>query len=194
VALQFLGNLFEYFLSRRSSDSSASADSATITVLGATSGDTGSAAIEGLRGKKGVEVYILHPAGRVAPVQEAQMTTVLDENVHNISVDGTFDDCQSMVKALFNDEVFRSKHRLAAVNSINWARIMAQIVYYFYAYFRWQVRCVPLPTAHAPPCATLNCAVTAANAPHYIHRFSSFVRKRTQVYSTSITTAIRSFC
>jgi len=139
VALQFLGNLFEYFLSRRSDKSAeATARRKTITVLGATSGDTGSAAIEGLRGKKGIEVYILHPKGRVADVQAAQMTTVLDENVHNIAVNGTFDDCQSMVKTLFNDEKFRSKHQLAAVNSINWARIMAQIVYYFYAYFRWQ--------------------------------------------------------
>lgn len=136
VALQFLGNLFEYFLESENADA-AEGEEKRITVLGATSGDTGSAAIEGLRGKKNVEVYILHPKNRVAPVQEAQMTTVLDDNVHNVSVEGSFDDCQSMVKTMFNDEEFRSRHGLAAINSINWARIMAQIVYYFYAYFRF---------------------------------------------------------
>eukprot|EP00040_Diaphanoeca_grandis_P036719 m.235598 g.235598 ORF g.235598 m.235598 type:complete len:897 (-) comp33666_c4_seq1:45-2735(-) len=135
VALQFLGNLFEYFLETKNA-SVPEGEKTHITVLGATSGDTGSAAIEGLRGKNFVQVYILHPKDRVAPIQEAQMTTVLDENIHNISVEGSFDDCQTMVKTLFNDEEFRKKHGLAAINSINWARIMAQIVYYFYAYFR----------------------------------------------------------
>lgn len=168
VALQFVGNLFEYFLRRRrgharrgsdsgrdellpeqsdddgddaSGDSESDSDTettpASITVVGATSGDTGSAAIAGLRGKHGVEVFILHPAGRVARVQELQMTTVMDANVHNVAVDAAFDDCQSMVKALFADEEFRKQHHLAAVNSINWARILAQIVYYFTAYFAW---------------------------------------------------------
>eukprot|EP00041_Stephanoeca_diplocostata_P005957 m.71774 g.71774 ORF g.71774 m.71774 type:complete len:883 (-) comp16093_c0_seq5:273-2921(-) len=140
VALQFLGNLFEFFLERASDNNiAAGKPAARITVLGATSGDTGSAAIEGLRGKNKVEVYILHPHTKVAPIQEAQMTTVLDANVHNVAVGkgAAFDDCQSMVKELFNDEEFRHKHQLAAVNSINWARIMAQIVYYFYGYFRW---------------------------------------------------------
>ena len=134
VALQFLGNLFEYFLVRRN----ASSDEHSrhhLTVIGATSGDTGSAAIYGLRGKKDVSVFILHPKGRVSPVQEAQMTTVLDANVHNIAVEGTFDDCQDLVKALFADPGANKAHNLAAVNSINWARILAQTTYYFHAYF-----------------------------------------------------------
>lgn len=106
-----------------------------MTVVGATSGDTGSAAIYGLRGKKDVSVFILHPKGRVSAIQEAQMTTVLDKNVHNLAVTGTFDDCQDIVKALFADPDINSTLRLGAVNSINWARILAQIVYYFHAYF-----------------------------------------------------------
>ena len=93
-----------------------------LTVVGATSGDTGSAAIYGLRGKADVSVIILHPANRVSPIQEAQMTSVLDENVHNLAVDGTFDDCQDFVKALFGDEDIKRTHQLAAINSINWAR------------------------------------------------------------------------
>lgn len=106
-----------------------------LTVVGATSGDTGSAAIYGLRGKKDVSVFILHPKGRVSAIQEAQMTTVLDKNVHNLAVTGTFDDCQDIVKALFADPDVNSILNLGAVNSINWARILAQIVYYFHAYF-----------------------------------------------------------
>ncbi|CAG8461449.1 7082_t:CDS:2 [Funneliformis caledonium] len=105
-------------------------------VLGATSGDTGSAAIYGLRGKKNISVFILHPHGKISPVQEAQMTTVLDKNVHNLSVEGTFDDCQDIVKNLFADNPFNEKHHLGAVNSINWARILAQIVYYYHSYFQ----------------------------------------------------------
>ncbi|KAK7528895.1 threonine synthase-like protein [Phyllosticta citriasiana] len=134
VALQFLGNLFEYFLVRRNKGK-AEGDKEHLTVIGATSGDTGSAAIYGLRGKKDVSVFIMHPRGKVSPIQEAQMTTVLDANVHNLAVDGTFDDCQDFVKALFADETINRTHRLAAVNSINWARILAQITYYFAAYF-----------------------------------------------------------
>lgn len=103
--------------------------------MGATSGDTGSAAIYGLRGKKDCSVFILHPKGRVSPIQEAQMTTVLDSNVHNLAVTGTFDDCQDIVKALFADPDINSTFNLGAVNSINWARILAQIVYYFHSYF-----------------------------------------------------------
>ena len=134
VALQFLGNLFEYFLVLRN-DGKEEHQRHHLTVVGATSGDTGSAAIYGLRGKKDVSLFILHPAGRVSPIQEAQMTTVLDSNVHNLAVEGTFDDCQDMVKALFADEDINQTHKLGAVNSINWARILAQITYYFHAYF-----------------------------------------------------------
>ena len=134
VALQFLGNLFEYFLVRRNQGKNGR-DREHLTVVGATSGDTGSAAIYGLRGKKDVSVFIMFPHGKVSPIQEAQMTTVIDANVHNLAVDGTFDDCQDFVKALFADPEINKTHRLAAVNSINWARILAQITYYFYSYF-----------------------------------------------------------
>ncbi|CAG8539369.1 14191_t:CDS:2 [Ambispora leptoticha] len=136
VALQFLGNLFEYFLERQNAKKSNAEELDKITVLGATSGDTGSAAIYGLRGKKNISVFILHPRGKVSPMQEAQMTTVQDDNVHNLAVEGTFDDCQDIVKALFNDPLFKQKYHLGAVNSINWARILAQIVYYFHSYFQ----------------------------------------------------------
>lgn len=135
VALQLLGNLFSYFLQRRNKAKSPGDEREKLTVVGATSGDTGSAAIYGLRGKPDVSIFILHPKGRVSPVQEAQMTTVTDENVHNIAVKGTFDDCQDIVKALFADTAFNAKHHLGAVNSINWARILAQTVYYFLSYF-----------------------------------------------------------
>ncbi|KAK8094139.1 threonine synthase [Apiospora hydei] len=134
VALQFLGNLFEYFLTRKN-EGKTGRDRHHLSVVGATSGDTGSAAIYGLRGKKDVSVFILHPKGRVSPIQEAQMTTVLDKNVHNLAVTGTFDDCQDIVKALFADPDINSTLNLGAVNSINWARILAQIVYYFHSYF-----------------------------------------------------------
>lgn len=135
VALQFLGNLFEFFLSRKNEKLSAGDKRHHLTVIGATSGDTGSAAIYGLRGKKDIDVFILFPTGRVSPIQEAQMTTVPDENVHCVSVEGTFDDCQDIVKSLFNDPEFSTKFSLGAVNSINWARILAQITYYFHSYF-----------------------------------------------------------
>lgn len=134
VALQFLGNLFEFFLVRKNKHSESSKRH-HLTVLGATSGDTGSAAIYGLRGKKDVSVFIMFPDGKVSPVQEAQMTTVLDPNVHCMAVQGTFDDCQDFVKAAFGDPEMNKIHHLAAVNSINWARILAQITYYFYSYF-----------------------------------------------------------
>ncbi|TGO52436.1 hypothetical protein BCON_0141g00070 [Botryotinia convoluta] len=137
VALQLLGNLFEYFLVRRNKGK-VGKDRHHLTVVGATSGDTGSAAIYGLRGKKDVSVFILHPKGRVSPVQEAQMTTVLDANVHNLAVEGTFDDCQDTVKALFADPQINETMNLGAVNSINWARILAQTTYYFHAYFSLQ--------------------------------------------------------
>jgi len=143
VALQFVGNLFEYFLQRKNASKQAGEEPDFITVLGATSGDTGSAAIYGLRGKKDVTVCILHPKGKVAKVQELQMTTVMDENVSNVAIEGNFDDCQAIVKKLFKqqqeDEVLAGLH-LGAVNSINWARILAQIVYYFSGYFQWLKR------------------------------------------------------
>ncbi|KAL2008718.1 hypothetical protein VTN00DRAFT_6912 [Thermoascus crustaceus] len=134
VALQFLGNLFEYFLVRKN-QGKVGKDRHHLTVIGATSGDTGSAAIYGLRGKKDVSIFILFPNGRVSPIQQAQMTTVLDANVHNLVVEGSFDDCQDIVKSLFADPDLNSTHNLAAVNSINWARILAQMTYYFYSYF-----------------------------------------------------------
>ncbi|RIA96488.1 tryptophan synthase beta subunit-like PLP-dependent enzyme [Glomus cerebriforme] len=133
VALQFLGNLFEYLLEKKNKEKK---EKEKITILGATSGDTGSAAIYGLRGKKNISVFILHPRGKVSPVQEAQMTTVLDKNIHNLAVEGTFDDCQDIVKNLFADRSFNEKHHLGAINSINWARILAQIVYYYHSYFQ----------------------------------------------------------
>lgn len=134
VALQFLGELFEYFLSRKNLGKEGK-DRDHLTVIGATSGDTGSAAIYGLRGRKDLSIFMLHPKGKVSPIQEAQMTTILDSNVHNLSVEGSFDDCQDIVKALFADPDTNRSHRLAAVNSINWARINAQIIFYFQAYF-----------------------------------------------------------
>ena len=123
-ALQLVGRLFDYVLTKRQEK---------VTIVGATSGDTGSAAIEACRDKDSIEIFILHPKGRVSDVQRRQMTTVTSANVHNIALEGTFDDCQDMVKAMFNDEDFRDTYNLSAVNSINWVRVMAQIVYYFYA-------------------------------------------------------------
>lgn len=124
-ALQFLGNLLDYILKKRDQK---------VVVMGATSGDTGSAAIEGCRHCDNIDIFILHPNKRVSDVQRRQMTTVLENNVHNIALEGNFDDCQNMVKASFGDQSFLPEGRqLVAVNSINWARIMAQIVYYFYA-------------------------------------------------------------
>ncbi|KAL9934620.1 hypothetical protein V8E36_006395 [Tilletia maclaganii] len=150
VALQFLGNLFEYFLQRRNASKSAHEARERLTVLGATSGDTGSAAIAGLRSKADIDIFILHPKNRVSPIQEAQMTTVLDANVHNLAVEGTFDDCQDIVKALFSDAEFNAKHRLGAINSINFARILAQIVYYFSAYFQLASRLGVDPAQQSP--------------------------------------------
>lgn len=136
VALQFLGNLFSFFLVRKNKSVPAGSTRHHLTVIGATSGDTGSAAIYGLRGKPDVSIFIMFPHGKVSPIQELQMTTVPDPNVHCLSVTGTFDDCQDYVKALFSDPETNKIHHLAAVNSINWARILAQITYYFSAYFQ----------------------------------------------------------
>ena len=131
VALQFLGNLFELLLEERSS---------YMNILGATSGDTGSAAIHGVRGKNRINIFILHPEGRVSPVQKLQMTTVTDPNVFNIAIRGTFDDGQAIVKSIFNDLEFKEKHHLGAVNSINWARVLAQVVYYIFAWLKLHSR------------------------------------------------------
>ncbi|MFQ5621868.1 MAG: threonine synthase, partial [Paracoccaceae bacterium] len=124
VAMQLIGRMFEAVLKRRGE---------RVTIVGATSGDTGSAAIEAFRGLDAVDVFILFPDGRVSDVQRRQMTTPDDENVHAIAVDGDFDDCQALVKAMFNHHAFRDSVRLAGVNSINWARVLAQAVYYFTA-------------------------------------------------------------
>ena len=127
VALQLLGLLFERFLTGSTKH---------VTIVGATSGDTGSAAIDALAGRAGIDVFMLHPAGRISDVQRRQMTTVLSPNIYNIAIDGSFDDAQALVKAMFNDRAFSTRFTLSAVNSINWARLMAQIVYFFYAAVR----------------------------------------------------------
>ena len=111
-----------------------------MNILGATSGDTGSAAIAGCRGRDGIDIFIMHPAGRVSEIQQRQMTTVLDENVHNIAVAGNFDDCQRIMKTLAADLDFKGKYSLGAVNSVNWARVLAQIVYYFKVVFEVQAQ------------------------------------------------------
>jgi len=123
VALQLLGLLFEKFLSRRETH---------ITIVGATSGDTGSAAIDAVAGRAKIDIFMLHPVGRVSDVQRRQMTTVLAPNVYNIAVEGSFDDAQALVKRMFNDPDFAGRYDLSAVNSINWARLVAQVVYYVY--------------------------------------------------------------
>ena len=127
MAMQFLGQVFEYVLTHRGS---------TLNILGATSGDTGSAAEYAMRGKKGVNVFMLSPQGRMSEFQRAQMYSLQDENIHNLAIEGVFDDCQDIVKALAGDLEFKSAYRLGAVNSINWARIAAQVVYYFWGWLR----------------------------------------------------------
>lgn len=127
MAMQLLGNLFEYELARRGEQ---------LNILGATSGDTGSAAEYAMRGKKGVRVFMTSPAGRMSPFQQAQMFSLMDDNIFNIAVDGVFDDCQDMVKAVSNDLDFKRKYKIGTVNSINWARLLVQVVYYFAGYFQ----------------------------------------------------------
>ncbi len=126
MAMQFLGNLFEYVLAKRSAE---------INILGATSGDTGSSAEYAMKGKHGVRVFMLSPHEKMSPFQCAQMFSLQDENIFNIAVRGVFDDCQDVVKAVSNDLVFKAKYKIGAVNSINWGRIVAQVVYYFKGYF-----------------------------------------------------------
>jgi threonine synthase len=125
--MQLLGNLFEYELARLGEE---------LNILGATSGDTGSAAEYAMRGKKGVRVFMTSPKGRMSPFQQAQMFSLQDANIHNIAIEGVFDDCQDIVKAVSNDLEFKRKYRIGTVNSINWARLMAQVVYYFSGYFQ----------------------------------------------------------
>ncbi len=127
MAMQLLGNLFEYELARRGE---------TLNILGATSGDTGSAAEYAMRGKRGISVFMLSPHGRMSPFQQAQMFSLQDPNIHNLAVQGVFDDCQDIVKAVSNDLAFKRQHRIGTVNSINWARLLAQVVYYFAGYFQ----------------------------------------------------------
>ncbi|HVI87066.1 MAG TPA: threonine synthase [Dongiaceae bacterium] len=121
VALQLVGRLYDHVLKQRGQ---------RVTIIGATSGDTGSAALEACRDRDAIDIFILHPKGRVSEVQRRQMTTIPSANVFNLAIEGTFDDCQDMVKAMFNDHAFRDRVNMSAVNSINWARVMAQIVYY----------------------------------------------------------------
>ena len=146
VALQLLGNLFEYILAR-----GGPAGGQCLNILGATSGDTGSAAIYGVRGRKGIHIFMMHPNGRISPIQRQQMTAVLDANVHNIAVEGSFDDCQRIMKSLASDLEFKRRYSLGAVNSVNWARVLAQVVYYFFAAFRLQERGVAGPIQFAVP-------------------------------------------
>jgi threonine synthase len=127
MAMQLLGNLFEYELARRGEE---------LNIFGATSGDTGSAAEYAMRGKRGVRVFMTSPHGRMSPFQQAQMFSLMDENIHNIAIEGVFDDCQDLVKAVSNDLDFKTQYKIGTVNSINWARLLAQVVYYFAGYFQ----------------------------------------------------------
>ena len=131
MAMQLLGNLFEYELARRGEE---------LNIFGATSGDTGSAAEHAMRGKKGVRVFMTSPDGRMSPFQQAQMFSLLDDNIHNIAIKGVFDDCQDLVKAVSADLEFKRKYKIGTVNSINWARLMAQVVYYFAGYLQATTR------------------------------------------------------
>ena len=127
IAMQFIGNLYEYYLSKNDEK---------INIVVATSGDTGAAAIDAIKGKNNLNIFVLHPNNRISPIQRKLMTTVEDENVFNIAIDGNFDDCQNIVKSMFSDLDFSKSINMSGVNSINWARIIAQSVYYFYSYFK----------------------------------------------------------
>ena len=173
VALQFLGQAFDYILSRNKQ---------RVTIVGATSGDTGSAAIEAFKGKDNVNIFILHPKGRVSEVQRRQMTTVNAANVFNLAIEGSFDDCQDLVKAMFNDQTFRDEMALSAINSINWARILAQVVYYVYTAARLKkpvTFCVPtgnfgnIYAGHVARAigAPVEKLIAATNSNDILHRF-----------------------
>ncbi len=143
MAMQLLGNLFEYELARRGEE---------LNILGATSGDTGSAAEYALRGKKGVRVFMTSPHGRMSAFQQAQMFSLMDANIYNIAVKGVFDDCQDMVKAVSNDLAFKRKYKIGTVNSINWARLLAQVVYYFAGYIQaTEAPTLPAARGSLPP-------------------------------------------
>lgn len=157
IALQFLGNLFEYLLKK---------NNGFMNIIGATSGDTGSAAIYGVRGKERINIFILHPHQRISAVQEKQMTTVLDDNVFNIAINGTFDQGQAIVKEIFGDIGFKHTHRLGAINSINWARVLAQVVYYVYS-------CLHIATHEKDSAATFS--VPTGN---FGDIFAGFIAKR----------------
>jgi threonine synthase len=146
MAMQLLGNLFEYELARRGEQ---------LNILGATSGDTGSAAEYAMRGKQGVRVFMTSPNGRMSPFQQAQMFSLPDANIHNLAIEGVFDDCQDIVKAVSNDLAFKRRYRIGTVNSINWARLLAQVVYYFAGYFQ--------ATAGAPEGRAVSFAVPSGN-------------------------------
>ena len=142
MAMQLLGNLFEYELARRGEQ---------LNILGATSGDTGSAAEYAMRGKKGVRVFMLSPHGRMSPFQQAQMFSLMDDNIHNIAIEGVFDDCQDIVKNVSNDLEFKRRYKIGTVNSINWARLLAQVVYYFAGYFQATEQAPTLPASAGSP-------------------------------------------
>ena len=146
MAMQLLGNLFEYELARRGEQ---------LNILGATSGDTGSAAEYAMRGKRGVRVFMTSPQGRMSPFQQAQMFSLQDPNIHNLAIEGVFDDCQDIVKAVSNDLAFKRRYRIGTVNSINWARLLAQVVYYFAGYFQ--------ATRKGPAGARVSFAVPSGN-------------------------------
>ena len=153
MAMQLLGNLFEYELLRRGEQ---------LNILGATSGDTGSAAEYAMRGKRGVRVFMTSPHGRMSPFQQAQMFSLLDANIHNLALEGVFDDCQDIVKAVSSDAAFKRRYRIGTVNSINWARLVAQVVYYFAGYFQ-ATDVAPTLAAKASPRRTVSFAVPSGN-------------------------------